>query len=306
MSELRFVFLGTSSGRPTPRRSLSAVYLQYAGDSILFDCGEGTQLQMLRAGTRSSRLVAIAISHFHGDHINGLPGFIGTMGLSGHEDPLRVVGPRGIEKYFMTLRELGILRPQFPIDIVHNEVGVVIEDAAYTVETVKTDHRITTHGYIFRERDLPGRFDLERARALGVPAGPLFGQLQRGASVKLADGRTIESAEVMGPTRRGRSVAYVPDTRPSKRVVEQVRGVDVLIHEATYTQEFADQAIDRKHSTSVEAARVALEAGVGRLVLTHISPKLGNGKLLLDEARAIFPNTDLADDLSEFAVPVPE
>lgn len=306
MSELRFVFLGTSSGRPTPRRSLSAVYLQYGGDSILFDCGEGTQLQMLRAGARSSRLVAVAISHFHGDHVNGLPGFLGTMGLSGHEGALRVIGPRGIEKYFGTLRELGILRPQFPLEFVLNEAGLVVDEPSYLVETVRTDHRLVTHGYIFRERDLAGRFDLARARELGIPAGPLYGQLQRGQAVTLADGRTIASSEVMGPTRRGRSVAYIPDTRPSQRVVEAVRGVDVLIHEATYTQEFADQAVERKHSTAVEAAMVAHGAGVKQLILTHISPKLGNGRALLDEARAIFPNTELADDLSEFGVPVPE
>ena len=305
MTELRLIFLGTGSGRPTPQRNVSAMYLRFGGRAVLFDCGEGTQMQLLHSGARSSRLDAICISHFHGDHINGLPGFIGTMGLSGHEDPITLVGPRGMSKYLRTLHELSILRPGFPIDVRENAEGPLFDGGDYTIEGVKLAHRLPTHGFIFRERDLLGRFDLEQARALEIPPGPLYGRLQRGESVTLDDGRTIAPEQVVGPTRVGRSVAYMCDTRPSERVVEAVRGVDVLIHEATYLHELAAQARDRGHSTVREAAEVARDAQVGELVLTHISPKHGSKREILREAREVFASTRLANDLDTMDVPIP-
>ena len=306
MTELRLIFLGTGSGRPTPKRNVSAMYLRFGGRAVLFDCGEGTQMQLLHSGARSSRLDAICISHFHGDHINGLPGFIGTMGLSGHTDPLTLIGPRGMPKYLRALHDLSILRPGFVVDVVENREGLLLERDDYTLEGVKLSHRLPTHGFIFRERDLLGRFDLEKARALEIPAGPLYGRLQRGEAVQLDDGREISPDQVVGPTRRGRSVAYMCDTRPSERVGEAVAGVDVLVHEATYLHEFASQARERGHSTVREAAEVARDAQVDELVLTHISPKHGSKREILREAREVFAQTRLANDFDTIDVPIPE
>ncbi len=305
MSELKIVFLGTGSGRPTPRRNVSSVFLQYGGDAVLFDCGECAQIQMQRTSAKSSRLVAIALSHFHGDHVNGLPGFIGTMGLNGHEDALTLIGPKGTERWLRALHEVHILRPGFPLDVVENDERELFRGDGFGITGVRLRHRIPTHGFIFREDDLPGRFDLKRAAAAGVPPGPLFGRLQSGNSVTLEDGSVVEPADVLGPARRGRSIAYMCDTRPSDRVVEAVRGVDILVHEATYLHELAHQARERGHSTVRQAAEIAERAGVGQLVLTHISPKHTRRKPILAEAREVFPNSALAEDLAEFSVPIP-
>ena len=306
MSELRVVFLGTSAGRPTPRRSVSAVYLQFGADSVLFDCGEGTQLQVLKAGVRISNLKAICITHFHGDHINGLPGFLGTVGLNGHRDRMVLASPRGMDRYLAVLRELSILNPSFELDLVQNSVGMVYATEDYTIETTKLDHRVPAYGFIFRERDLVGRFDLQKAMEMGIEPGPVFGRLQRGETITLEDGRQVRPTDVLGPTRKGRSVAYITDTRPSATVVEAVAGVDILIHEATYLSGLRDQAMARKHSTVSEAAMVAREAGVKQLILTHISPKHTSAREILREAKAIFPESYLAEDFSEFVLPVPE
>lgn len=303
MSTLTFTFLGTGSARPTPRRNCASVYLQYDGDSLLFDCGEGTQSQLARAGVKSSRLSAICITHFHGDHINGLPGFLGTMGLQGHEDGLVLAAPRGMDRYLRTLHSLHILRPPFPLHLVDHEEPVVYACPAYRVTTCGLDHRVPTRGYQFVENDQPGRFDVARARALGVTPGPDFGVLQRGGEVQTPEGRLVRSDEVLGPTRPGRRVAYISDTRPSDEVVAFVAGADVLIHEATYVEALRAQAWERGHSTAAQAAKIAAEAGVGRLLLTHLSSKYPRSRDHLDEARAIFPATEVAEDLMTVDVP---
>lgn len=306
MSELRITFLGTGSGRPTPRRGSAAVYLQYAGQSILFDCGEGTQLQLLRAGVRTSRLLAVCVTHFHGDHVNGLPGFLGTMGLNGHRDPLDVIGPPGLDRYFAVLRDLAILRPAFPLRVGRADVdGPVLSGEGWDVFACPLDHRVPTWGFQFVEHDHVGRFDVARARELGVTPGPDFGRLQRGESLTLEDGREITPEQVLGPSRPGRRVAYISDTRPSDDVIRFVAGADVLVHEATYLDELRDQARERGHSTVAEAAAIARDAGVRRLILTHISPKHVRSKEILREARDVFDNVELAEDLKEFELDVP-
>ncbi len=303
--ELKLTFLGTGSGRPTPRRNVAGLFLQYGSDALQFDCGEGSQMQVLRAGLKTSRLRAICITHFHGDHINGLPGYLGTMGLNGHEEPLTIAGPRGLDRYLHTLRELAILRPAFPLDVVDNNAGVVFEGEGYTIDAVRVRHRIKTHAFRFREHDLVGRFDVEAARSLGVTPGPDFGKLQRGLSVETPDGTVVRPEQVLGKPRRGRVVCYATDTRPCDAVIEFAADADILIHEATYLGALADQAHARGHSTVREAAEVAREAGVGRLILTHVSPKHTSRREIVDEARAIFPESVLAEDLDSFDVDVP-
>jgi ribonuclease Z len=306
MSELRRVFLGTGSGRPTLRRNVSALHVQYEGEGLLFDCGEGTQVQMQRSPVRPRKMSGIFITHFHGDHINGLPGLLGTMALEGHEDPLLVVAPRGIDRYFATLRELRVMGGEAMFRTREAARGEVFRGTGYRVSACMLRHRIPAFGYRFDEDDRLGRFDVEKAKAAGVPAGPLFGQLQRGQDVTLPDGRLVLSTDVVGPTRKGRSFAYICDTRPSDEVADFVKGVDILIHEATYLHELREDAARRGHSTVLEAATIAARAEVGQLFLTHISPKHGSNRELIQEARTVFPSLDVAEDFREITMPVPE
>ena len=305
MRECKLVILGTGTARPTPRRGCSAAWLQFGGDAVLFDCGEGTQLKVLEAGLRTSKLQALCVTHFHGDHVNGLPGFIGTMGLNGHRAPVRLVGPRGLRKWLAVLRDLSILRPAFRLDIVEENEGVVAEWDDFSIEACPLDHRVPTGGYLFREHDLPGRFDVDRARALGVTPGPDFGRLQRGETVVLDGGRAVAPEQVMGPSRPGRKIAWITDTRPSDRVIEFVKGADLLVHEATYLHALHESAYERGHTTVQQAAEIAAAAEVKQLVLTHISPKHTRNRELLDEARPVFEAVRVAEDGMEFVVDVP-
>lgn len=305
MSELRVVILGTSSGKPTLTRGLSAVAVVVDGTAALFDCGEGTQVQFARANLRPSRLVLACLTHFHGDHVNGLPGFLSSMALNQHDQPVTVIGPRGLKEYFRTLRRLSILVPRFQVhakELSHE--GEIYRNDSFRLLAARVEHRIETWGYRLEEHDKPGRFDLERAHELGIERGPLFGRLQNGESVQLDDGRIIAPDQVLGPTRPGRTIAYITDTRPCQASVRLAHGVDLLIHEGTYGPALHVQAEQRGHSTVVDAAKIAQQAGAKQLVLTHISPKHDKTGPLLDVARKVFPNTIIARDLLELTIPM--
>jgi ribonuclease Z len=304
MSDLRVVFLGTSSGKPTLSRSVSAVALVLDGELVLFDCGEGTQVQFTRAGLRPSKLVLACITHFHGDHINGVPGLLATMGLNQHENPVTIAGPHGLRDYFAMLRRLGIFAPRYPMKI--REItgeGEIYQCPRFRISAAPVEHRIETWGFRFEEAARPGRFDLEAVGRLGVPKGALWGRLQAGETVEIEGGVTVRPEQVLGEARSGRVVAYVVDTRPCDAAVRLAFGADLLIHEGTYGPEMAEQAAARAHSTVVEAAEIAREAQVERLALTHLSPKYPNTGPLLDAARKVFPNTVMARDLMELDVP---
>lgn len=299
---MKLTFLGTSSGRPTLRRNVSSVALSRDGEWALLDCGEGTQIQLLRTGLRLSRLRHVFITHLHGDHVLGLPGLLGTLNLARHDQAITVFGPPGITRYLRDVSRAVHFHPVYPLDTVEVEPGVVMETDEIVVEAGRLAHRVPAFGYAIEEKPRPGRFDVEAARALGIPPGPLYGQLQRGESVTLSDGRTIEPSAVVGPPRRGVRVAYCTDTGPGGSAPDLARESDVLVHEATYTHDMAGEAEARGHSTAADAARVALGAGVGRLVITHFSPRYDDVGPLLAEARAIFPNTTAAYDLLEIEV----
>jgi ribonuclease Z len=299
---VKLTFLGTSSGRPTPRRNVSSVALARESEWLLFDCGEGTQMQLLRTDLRLSRLRYIFITHLHGDHVLGLPGLLGTINLSRHEQPIDVFGPPGIARYVRDVSRATHFHPIFPLEVTEVEAGIVLDTPAFTVEARRLNHRVVAFGYALQEKPRPGRFDLETARALGIPPGPLYGQLQRGEAVTLADGRRIEPEEVVGPARPGPRFAYCTDTGPSENARQLASEADVLIHEATYTEDMADEAEARGHSTAAGAARVAQAANVKRLLITHFSPRHEDVTPLLVEARAIFPNTTAAYDLFELPV----
>ena len=303
---MRVIPLGTSSGKPTLKRNVSALAVAREGEWLLFDCGEGTQMQIARAGLNPSRLAAIFITHLHGDHFNGLSGLLSTMGLDRRTRELTLVGPPGINEYLDTLARLKILFVNYPLEV--REVGpisdikTVYEAADYTVTTRPLDHRLFALGYRLQEHPRPGRFNLERARELGVPAGPMFRRLQLGEAIQLGDGRIVESAEVLGPERAGKAVAYCTDTRPFDGTIKLARDVDLLIHEATYTEELTEEAREYGHSTAAQAARIARDAGARRLLITHYSTRYADVTPLVEEARAVFPDTILAQDLVEVEV----
>lgn len=303
---MKVIPLGTSSGKPTPKRGLSALAVVCEREWLLFDCGEGTQMQIQRAGLAPSRLAAVFITHLHGDHFNGLAGLLSTMGLDRRVRELTLVGPAGIRDYLDTLARIKTLYVEYPLALREfssvTELTTVFKAPDYTVSAHALDHRVFALGYRVQEHPKPGRFNLDRARELGVPEGPMFGSLQSGSAVKLDDGRVVEPGEVVGPERAGKSIAYCLDTRPCRASIELARVVDLLIHEATYTEELAVEAQQYGHSTSAQAARIAVEAGAQRLLLTHFSTRYPDAGPLLEEARSVFAETSLAQEFVEVAV----
>ena len=307
---MRVIPLGTSSGKPTLKRNVSALAVARDGEWLLFDCGEGTQTQIIRAGLSPSRLAAIFITHLHGDHFNGLAGLLSTMGMDRRERELTLVGPPGIGEYLNTLERLKVLFVNYPLrlmelgreDLEPSTLTTLFETREYAVLTAALDHRVFALGYRVAEKPRPGRFHLDRALALGVPPGPLFGRLQAGETIQLDDGRLIRPADVLGEPRAGKSVTYCLDTRPCAASLGLARQADLLIHEATYASELEEEAKQYGHSTAAQAARTAKEAGARRLLLTHFSTRYADTAPLLEEARQIFPDSVLAYDLMEVDV----
>lgn len=295
MQDVRIVFLGTSSAMPSRERNVASVAIVADGRVLLFDCGEGTQHQLLRAdGVRSGAIDAIFISHMHGDHVYGLPGLLASLSLNARAAPLTVYGPRGLRAYVESALATTQHNPIFPLYVAEE---VEHRGDGYRVDFLPLEHTTRALGWRFIEDDRPGRFDVARAATLGVPAGPLFATLQHGNDVEI-DGRIIRSADVVGPPRRGRRIVYCTDTRPCANAVELARDADVLIHESTYAAEMEEEAHARFHSTSVDAARIAREAGASRLYLTHFSTRYSDVAPLVAEARTVFPATEAAADFA--------
>jgi ribonuclease Z len=303
---LTATFLGTGAATPTVDRNVAGLAVQRDGETLLFDCGEGNQRQMMRYAVGFS-FTEIFFSHYHADHILGVTGLLRTMGLQDRSAPVTLYGPRGAQKILGTAISLGIERNKFPVDIREIRPGDRLPREEYDIVVFETDHRPDTVGYALAEHTRLGRFNPDRARELGVPEGPLWGRLHKGETILLDDGRQISPADLVGSPRRGRTLVYSGDTRPSLAVVEAARGADLLIHEATFGSDELERAKETGHSTAAEAARVAVEAGVRRLVLTHISPRYTrDAPELLAEARAIFPETVIARDGMVVDVPFPE
>ncbi len=307
---MKIIPLGTSSGKPTLRRNVSALAVVGEGEWWLFDCGEGTQMQLARAGLSPQKLVGIFISHLHGDHFNGLPGLLSSMALDNREKELTLVAPTGVREYLDLTARLKICFVNFPLNLIEfNERSftdkaekLVYESPRFTVVTRPLDHRIFALGFRLEEKIKPGRFNLERARELGVPAGPLYSQLQSGKPVTLADGRVITPSEVLGEPRPGKVVSYCLDTRPCTNAARLAANADWLIHEATYTDDHIEESHHFGHSTAIQAAEIAAEAQAKKLLLTHFSSRYTDVRQLVDEARSVFPNTLAAEDLAEYEV----
>jgi ribonuclease Z len=300
---LRVTFLGTSAGVPTRARNVSCVALRLPqrGEVWLFDCGEGTQHQLLRSDLSLSQVSRIFITHMHGDHMLGLMGLLATCGMTAHTRGISIYGPRPLGDYVREVSRRTQFQTNYPLEVHEVCEGAVFEDAEYAVTCAPLKHRLPAFGYRVTEKDRPGHFDVERARELGIPPGPLYGRLKRGERVTLPDGRGFEGADFCGPDLKGRSVVYCTDTTYCPSAVELARGADLLIHEATFAEADEGLAVRSTHSTAAMAARVAREAGVARLVLTHFSPRYFPGNQtgpedLLREARAVFPEAEMAHD----------
>jgi ribonuclease Z len=303
---LSVTFLGTGAATPTVDRNVAALAVQREGETILFDCGEGTQRQMMRYGVGFS-FTEVFFTHFHADHMLGITGLLRTMGLQDRSEPVTLYGPRGAQRILGAAMSLGIERNKFPVEVVELRAGDRLRRDEYDIVVFETEHRADTVGYALAEHTRLGRFHPERARELGVPEGPLWGRLHKGETVTLDDGRTVSPPDLVGAPRRGRTLVYSGDTRPHLALLEAARGADLLIHEATFGGDESDRAVETGHSTAAEAARVALEAGVRRLVLTHISPRYTrDAPELLAEARAVFPDTAIARDGMTVEVPFVE
>lgn len=300
-------FLGTAASRPTVERGVASLAIIREGQTLLFDCGEGTQRQMMRYGV-SFAFEDLFFTHTHSDHILGLTGLIRTMALQGRTERLRLWAPRGAGKTLRQCISLGGERTTFPVDITELEAGATLVRGDYRIETFAVDHGPSTSlGYALVEEERKGRFNPDLARALGIPEGPLWGRIHRGEAITLDDGRVIEPSVLVGERRRGRRIVLTGDSRPCQATIDAAHDADLLIHEATFADEEALRALETGHSTAREAAQVALAAKARRLVLTHISARYSlNAKELEREARHVFRNTTIAKDGLEIELDLTE
>jgi ribonuclease Z len=297
-------FLGTSASRPTVERGVSSIAVVREGETLLFDCGEGTQRQMMRYAVGFT-LADIFFSHYHTDHLLGVIGLMRTMALQGRTEPLRLWGPKGGARILKQAVSFGADRLTFPVEITELEPGAAVKRKQYEIVPFAVEHQgPMSLGYALVEEERLGRFNPDRARELGIPEGPLWGQLHRGRAVTLGDGTVVEPSSLVGPTRRGRRLVITGDTRPSAATIEAARDADLLVHEATFAEEEAERAKETGHSTAREAAEVAAAAGVRRLVITHFSARYSRDPSELErEAKAVFANVGCARDGLEIEIP---
>ena len=303
MTVLEVTFLGTSGSLPTSSRSLPSVLVRLEGVLVMLDCGEGAQRQMMRAKVGFNKKMHILISHMHGDHVLGLPGLVQSMSLLGRTKPLYIHGPEGIEGFMKAVEKYVPCQLNFEVKVEEFHGNPVLEEEGFTVSATWVKHSQPTLGYAIVEKPKPGRFNPEEARRLGVPEGPLWKRLQKGETV-VVHGRRVSPRRVVGPPRPGKKLAYSGDTRPCRSLIALAKDADLLIHEGTFSASMADKAKAYLHSTTVEAAQVALKAHVKRLALIHISAIYGEEEeaALLREAREVFPETLLAQDLMKVEV----
>lgn len=300
---LSVIFVGTAASAPTARRGLAALVVRRGGDVLLFDCGEGTQRQLIKS-IGLADLEHIFISHYHADHFLGLPGMLKTFALRGRELPLTIYGPHGLER---TMADLEPLYGRLPYELTIYELqpGEELGFKGFSVTAFEVDHQGVAVGYAIVERDRPGRFDEDEAVRLGVTPGADFGVLQRGGEVVTADGTTVTPDQVLGEARLGRKIVYSGDTAPCESLRIAAYQADVLVHESSFGDEEAERAAETRHSTARQAAEVAKAAEVKMLCLTHVSGRYF-GKELRDQAREVFANTELPRDFDEVEVPFPE
>ena len=302
--DLDLVFLGTAGSMPTAQRAPAALLVRRGGDRLLFDCAEGTQRQLLRSSVGLVELGEVFVTHFHADHILGLPGLFKTFSLRGRERPLEVYGPRGLVDLLGSLKRV-VGKLSYDVRVIELEPGDVLERDGYRLATFAVSHGVPAVGWSLIEGTRPGRFDVEAADALGVPSGPARGTLQRGESVTCPDGSMVNADQVLGPPRPGRKIVITGDTAPAETIVEAGWGADVFVTEATFSEEERERAQETMHQTAAQAAAIAKRANVGLLALTHLSNRYF-GPEIAREAREIFPETVVPRDFDVVEVPLAE
>lgn len=301
-------FLGTGAGVPAKHRNVSSLALKLLDERNaiwLFDCGEGTQMQILRTNIKPRKIEKIFISHLHGDHIFGLPGLLSSRSFQGGEELIIIYGPAGLENYVRTSLQVTKTHLAYPLEFVELKEGVIFKDKQFTVECMLLDHGIESFGFRVTEADHEGMLQVDKLAELGIPAGPIYGKLKQGQTVTLADGRTINGKDFVGESKHGRVVTIFGDTRFTARSSEFAKNSDVVVHESTFNKNEAKLARAYFHSTTQQAASIAKEAKARKLMLTHISARYlaKEAKELEAEAQEIFPNTQLARDFDIIDIP---
>ncbi|MEL2241783.1 ribonuclease Z [Leclercia adecarboxylata] len=305
---MELLFLGTSAGVPTRTRNVTSLVLDLQhptrSELWMFDCGEGTQHQLLRTATHPGKLNKIFITHLHGDHLFGLPGLLCSRSMAGNIHPLTIFGPPGIREFVETSLRISGSWTDYPLEIIEIKPGVVFSDDAYTVTAAALNHPVECYGFRIEECDKPGALDGAALVAAGVPFGPLFQQLKRGESVTLEDGRTINGADYLSPPRPGKKLAIFGDTAPCENALALASGVDLLVHEATLESAMEEKANSRGHSSTRQAAMLARDAQVKKLIVTHVSSRYDaeGCAMLLAECRTVFADTRLAEDFATVRV----
>ena len=305
---MNITFLGTSSGVPTLTRNVSSLALKLSQSSEvwLFDCGEGTQHQLMKSNIKSSQIKKIFITHMHGDHIYGLPGLLATLGLSGNSSGIEIYGPTELRGFITTALNSSYCKLSFPLDFIEVEAYASQNQILFESDKVKVNcsalkHRLPAFGYRVSEKDKPGIFNVKKAEYMKIPPGPIYSELQKGKLVKLEDGRSFNGKDFCGPPRKGKSFVYCTDTVFSERAVSLSKNADLLVHESTFSKEDEKMAYKKLHSTTIMAAKTALLSNTKKLIITHLSPRYTNKSSvtprdLLKEAQKIFPNTSIAKD----------
>ena len=305
---MNITFLGTSSGVPTLTRNVSslALKLSQTAEVWLFDCGEGTQHQLMKSNIKSSQIKKIFITHMHGDHIYGLPGLLATLGLSGNSNGIEIYGPSELKSFVTSALESSFCKLSFPLRFREVEDfaslnKILFENDKLKVHCACLKHRLPAYGYRVSEKDKPGVFDIKKAEDSKIPPGPIYSELQAGKTVQLKDGRSFNGQDFCGPPRKGESFVYCTDTVFSESAVNLSKNADLLVHESTFSKEDEKMAYEKLHSTTIMAAKTALLSNVKKLIITHLSPRYTQRSSikpsdLLKEAQKIFPNTYLAKD----------
>lgn len=304
---MELYFLGTSAGMPIRGRNVTSIALrvsQYNGSFWMFDCGEGTQHQLLHTSLKLSRLNKLFITHLHGDHVYGLPGLLSSRSSLGGTDDLHIYGPPGLRELLETNLRLTETHLNYPLHIVEINEGMLFEDDEVMVEAAKLDHRIDCFGYRIMEHERTGALNASWLAEMGVPAGPAYGQLKAGNDIILEDGRVIRSADAVGKPLPGHIITILGDTRPCDNAVKLGEDADVLIHEATFAHDLAEKAYEYGHSTALQAAEIAYAARAKKLFITHFSSRYQLEDLahLEMEARSIFSNTEAAIELRPYTI----
>lgn len=304
---MRIVFLGTGAGTPSKLRNVSSLAIQwfsYGGQTWLVDCGEATQHQILNESVKLGRINKIFITHLHGDHIFGLPGLLGSRSFQGSTSPLTIYGPAGIRSYIETSLSISQTHLRYPLEIIEISDGFTWEEKHFSFHVRKLDHGIPSFGFRIVEHDRPGALQVHKCKEMGIPAGPVYQELKLGKKVQLPNGQWVDGKDFLTLPKPGLKLAILGDTRITSSVYELAQNVDLLIHEATYRAGQEELAKEHFHSTSSQAATVARDAHVGTLILNHISSRFQEEEWpeLLNDARQIFPKTEIAHDGWEYSL----